>query len=923
GKKSTTYREYSVSHVGVVSKKSTKLTSLQLVSKEADYNADLNQDGEIGLRPVGTQIDYGEGGGASVYAINGVGHGILADDATHLTALTTSKGKAWSGSPIGVDTSLSGYSLIVETVGKKSMTYREHTVSDFGVVSKKGAKLTSIQLVSKETEYNSDLNQDGEIGFLPFGSRVDYGLQGSELHAISGVGYGLLADGETFLKPLTTSKGIAWSGDPIGVNNATLGYTMIVETVGKKSTTYREYTVSEAGVVSKKGMKLTFDDLLELESIYKADFNHDGMSGSIPIEQINPVPIPMFGNVIKGPLKNAVVFADEDGDGVQGPNESSAITNSGGYFMLNTLSASTKIVVKTNDNTIDTSSGKVLSGVTLSAPAGSSVISPASTILESQPDIKPEQLALALGVPTTAADGSPIDLLDFNPFSPYADPDVALAIEKASQQLMVTVKAVSAAAEGAGMPVEQAFEQAMESVSEAVSAKAKTIDVSSPTVIAAAESALTSGESTKIDFSDSNFLDAISEGVKAKVSKVASEDTMITIDETAFATVLDTAMSAVSNVVLAIESIIDTDLTALASQGIFSTLSDISSEIKLAAEAEVVSPGSAAALITFTDVAAVMAAANSVSTGTKPQLVVSDGEGETAVGSDVEEVSESDDGDTVAATESGSVTVAVAGAGAVVGGGSSGADDLEPLSTDQLMGSFNDVTKMVTVSGVDTDLIVSDVSFEIFDNALSSIDPNYNFSISPKFEVKEDGTALISYNDINRSIQDLAVSHQHIDFKNYESMRVQYENKRDSIENPGDGSFLIEPTLFQVLGVSSKVENGNNVLVELRSELGWDYSRNDIELATLHISFNSAEVNFVHADLQGILTAYNDTSIGLAGKVEAGMAQLGDVYSRDGGLFGTFEFLKTTEDPTLLEVQVYEIGSNNSFDYPVGFTIEI
>ena len=68
-----------------------------------------------------------------------------------------------------------------------------------------------------------------------------------------------------------------------------------------------------------------------------------------------------------------------------------------------------------------------MAGVTLKAPAGSTVVTPATTILEAQPDIEPAQLAVALGIPTTASDGSAIDLTSFNPYAADADPAAALA----------------------------------------------------------------------------------------------------------------------------------------------------------------------------------------------------------------------------------------------------------------------------------------------------------------------------------------------------------------------------------------------------------------------------------------------------------------------------------------------------------------
>jgi hypothetical protein len=208
----------------------------------------------------------------------------------------------------------------------------------------------------------------------------------------------------------------------------------------------------------------------------------------------------LSGAVVKGPLQGALVYADADGDGIQGPNEVSATTLADGSYTISSSNAAAIIVATTTANTIDTSSGEVLSGITLKAPAGSSVVTPATTILESQPEIEPAQLAIALGIPTTAADGSTIDLMSFNPYAAGADPAAALAAEKASQQVMVTIKAVSAAAEGAGMSIDDAFDQAMASVAEVVSDVAATVDVSSVASIAAAESSMSSN---KVDFSDS------------------------------------------------------------------------------------------------------------------------------------------------------------------------------------------------------------------------------------------------------------------------------------------------------------------------------------------------------------------------------------------------------------------------------------
>jgi hypothetical protein len=304
----------------------------------------------------------------------------------------------------------------------------------------------------------------------------------------------------------------------------------------------------------------------------------------------------LSGAVIKGPLQGALVYADIDGDGIG--DGTPIMTSSDGSYTIQASSANATIIAVTSENTIDTSSGETLSGITLKAPAGSSVVTPATTILEAQPDIEPAQLAVALGIPTTAADGSAIDLMSFNPYAADADPAAALASEKAAQQVMVTIKAVSAAAEGAGMNAVDAFENAMASVAEVVSFEAEKIDVSSTASIAAAEATMAT---TKVNFSDPAVLTAVTTAVQTKVVAAAAADETIEVDTTAFAAVLETAVTAVVNVNAAIEAITDTDLSSTETMGTFATLTDMASEIKAAAEAEVITPGSGAEIVTFTD----------------------------------------------------------------------------------------------------------------------------------------------------------------------------------------------------------------------------------------------------------------------------------------------------------------------------------
>jgi hypothetical protein len=326
--------------------------------------------------------------------------------------------------------------------------------------------------------------------------------------------------------------------------------------------------------------------------------NSDSSSDSTPVV---PTTTSLSGAVVKGPLSGALVYADSDGDGLGDGDP--IITGSDGSYTISASNANATIIAMSGPNTIDTSSGEPLTGITLKAPAGSTVVTPATTILEAQPNIEPAQLAIALGIPTTAADGTAIDIMSFNPYAAGADPAAALAAEKAAQQVMVTIKAVSAAAEGAGMDVEDAFDQAMASVAGVVSAEAVKIDTTSAAAIVAAEASMAVN---KVDFSDSAVLDAVSTAVQAAVVEAAAADDTIVIDTTAFAAVLETAVTAVGNVNRAIADV--KDITSSESMGTFATLTDIASEIKAAAVAEVETPGAGAALVTFTDATAVTSA---------------------------------------------------------------------------------------------------------------------------------------------------------------------------------------------------------------------------------------------------------------------------------------------------------------------------
>ena len=280
------------------------------------------------------------------------------------------------------------------------------------------------------------------------------------------------------------------------------------------------------------------------------------------------------GAVVKGPLSNALVFLDLNDNNTLDPGEQSIRTEADGSFSITTMANDYKIVAITDASTVDTSSGAVLSGVTLSAPKEAGVITPTTTLME-EGGLSADDVAAVLGLP----DG--VDPLTFNPYAAGVDAADALAVEKISQQIITAVSSFASAAEGAGASEAGAFEAALQSV----------VDV----VVDKADGAAT------LDFTAAADLDLIKTNVAAEAANLAG------IDVTTMNAMIDDTATSIENVNSQIETA--TDLTSDASKGIFSSLTVLKDQVKAAAEAELATPGSGAASMTFTDPDAVAASA--------------------------------------------------------------------------------------------------------------------------------------------------------------------------------------------------------------------------------------------------------------------------------------------------------------------------
>ena len=296
------------------------------------------------------------------------------------------------------------------------------------------------------------------------------------------------------------------------------------------------------------------------------------------------------GSVIKGPLQNALVFLDYDGDGVLGADEPSVRTASDGSFSVDGTMSGVSFVAQTDSTTLDTSSGEILDNVVLKAPSGSTVVTPATTIMK-EAGITKEEVSAVLGLPAG------VDPTSFNPYSADADPAVALAVEKVSQQVMTTITAVSSAVEGAGADKAAAFiSVALETVVEIVKEKAAVVQADP------------AAEIVTLDFSKTEEIQAVTEKVSTKIQEqgIATKE-----DFDAVKADLDVA---VTNVNTKINEV--TDLTSEDSMAAFAVATELKTQVKAAVE----SKGDPTAAITFTDVTAIETAQAEKATEIKDKI---------------------------------------------------------------------------------------------------------------------------------------------------------------------------------------------------------------------------------------------------------------------------------------------------------------
>ncbi|MDG2403946.1 MAG: hypothetical protein P8M25_03020, partial [Paracoccaceae bacterium] len=138
-------------------------------------------------------------------------------------------------------------------------------------------------------------------------------------------------------------------------------------------------------------------------------------------------------------MQNATVFLDANNNGVRDVypetpelDEQLTTTAADGTFEFTQGNQNFSLVVLTDANTIDLSSGEPIGNVTLKAAAGSSVVTPITTMMV-ETGLTASQIAKTLGLPENVSYSS------FNPYAAGVDNSIAVAVENASHKIISTI----------------------------------------------------------------------------------------------------------------------------------------------------------------------------------------------------------------------------------------------------------------------------------------------------------------------------------------------------------------------------------------------------------------------------------------------------------------------------------------------------
>ena len=185
--------------------------------------------------------------------------------------------------------------------------------------------------------------------------------------------------------------------------------------------------------------------------------------------------ITLNGVALKGPLNGAIACADVNGNGLCDDGAANQVrTNADGTFTLS-LTSSVPILVVTDDTTKDDRGNSLAAGTVLKAPAGSTVVSVATTMIAA--GASNEQVATALGYP------SGTDFKTLNPFKTGGSNADQYKFETSAMQVYTAISAIASGASSTGASSSAAFDGAFKALADKAKVATTSINLSNPAEI--------------------------------------------------------------------------------------------------------------------------------------------------------------------------------------------------------------------------------------------------------------------------------------------------------------------------------------------------------------------------------------------------------------------------------------------------------
>ncbi len=248
-------------------------------------------------------------------------------------------------------------------------------------------------------------------------------------------------------------------GASVGQLTSATGFPALAAGSGDVFTTSdSRFEVSEDGVISlADGVSLDYETETSVDFTITRTRGSDGVVEDIDVTvTVDDV---AAGSAQDGYIANALVFIDTDGDGVyDAGTDPATVTDEGGNFELPQGASGTLILQGgvnpiTNVQAVDISTGLDFNG-TLTAPSGSTVVTPVTTLIHSiagegassaQIASAETQVSTALGIDDS------VELTTFDPINAALNGDAnGTDVHAAGTQVLNTVVLTSAAVEGAG-----------------------------------------------------------------------------------------------------------------------------------------------------------------------------------------------------------------------------------------------------------------------------------------------------------------------------------------------------------------------------------------------------------------------------------------------------------------------------------------